>query len=255
MSVFNSLYAAQYDALYTEKNYMGECDLVEEALKRHNQTPKTLLDIGCGTGTHVIEFARRGYDCVGVDLSQPMLDHAAAKAATETLPIAPRWIAGDARDFDAGAEFDTVTMMFAVVSYLTTNDDVLQGLRNIRKHLKPGGLFMCDFWYGPAVLSVRPNERVRVLETANGRTLRAAATKVDSFHHTAEVTFRMWTIEGDRYVGETTEAHTMRYFFPQEFKNLLEQSGFELMSLSTFPDIDKPLSDDSWNAYCIAKAI
>jgi SAM-dependent methyltransferase len=255
MSVFNSLYANQYDTLYTEKDYAGECDLIEAALARFGGAARTILDIGCGTGSHVIELARRGYAATGVDLSQSMLDVAAKKAAAETLAHVPDWIAGDARSFTAAGPYDLGTMMFAVVSYLTTNEDVLQGLSNIRRHLKPGALFLCDFWYGPAVLSVRPNERVRVLETPGGRTIRAAATTVDSFAQTADVSFRLWSIEGDRYVGETQETHRMRYFFPQEFKLLLERAGFVCRHLSAFPTLDASLSDDSWNAFCVAEAV
>jgi ubiquinone/menaquinone biosynthesis C-methylase UbiE len=256
MSVFNSLYANQYDTLYTEKDYAGECDLVEAAAIRFGAKPSSILDIGCGTGSHSIELARRGYACTGVDLSSAMLAVAADKAGHEVLNHVPRWIAGDARTFDAGDEpFDLAIMMFAVVSYLTTNEDVVAGLRNIRKHLKPGALFLCDFWYGPAVLSVRPNERVRVLESPTGRTIRAASTRVDSYAQTADVSFRLWTIEGDRYAGETQETHRMRYFFPQEFRLFLEAAGFSCQQMSAFPDVNQPLSDDAWNAWCVAKAM
>lgn len=256
MSVFNNLYANQYDTLYTDKDYAGECDLVERAVSRFGTKPHRVLDIGCGTGSHAVELARRGYACTGVDLSSAMLDVAAEKAKHETLAHVPRWIAGDARDFDAGDQpFDLAIMMFAVVSYLTTNDDVVTGLKNIRKHLRAGSLFLCDFWYGPAVLSVRPNERVRVLDTPTGRTIRAASTSVDSFAQTADVSFRLWTIEGDRFAGETQETHRMRYFFPQEFRLFLEAAGFECLNMSAFPTEDEPLTDDHWNAWCVAKAV
>jgi ubiquinone/menaquinone biosynthesis C-methylase UbiE len=255
MSVFNALYANHYDTLYLEKDYGGECDLVEAAAARFGAGPKNILDIGCGTGSHAIEFARRGYQCTGIDMSESMINLAQQKSSNEHLAHAPKWILGDARSFDAGGPFDMAVMMFAVVSYLTSNQDVLAGLSNVRRHLKLGALFACDFWYGPAVLSVRPNERVRILETPNGRSLRAAATTVNSFAQTADVSFRLWSIEGDKFVGETLETHTMRYFFPQEFKLLLENAGFECVHLSTFPTLDGELNDESWNAFCVAKAI
>lgn len=255
MSVFASLYANQYDTLYGDKDYSAECDLIEDAFGRFDATPRSILDIGCGTGSHTLELARRGYECTGVDLSQAMLDEATRKTAAAEVEHAPHWLQGDVRAFDAGTAFDAAIMMFAVIGYLTSNDDVLAGLRNVRRHLRPGSLFICDFWYGPAVLSVRPSERVRTLRNGAGQTIRAASTVVDSFAHTADVSFRLWTIEGDRFLGETTETHRMRYFFPQEFRLLLEQGGFTSLSLSTFPELDKPLSDESWNALSIAKAV
>lgn len=255
MSVFASLCANQYDTLYGDKDYRSPCDLIEQAFARFDAQPRTILDVGCGTGSRTIELTRRGFACTGVDLSQAMLDEAARKTSATEAEYAPRWIQGDARTFAADATFDAAIMMFAVVGYLTGNDDVLAGLRNVRRHLKPGGLFVCDFWYGPAVLSVRPSERVRVLRNGAEQTIRAASTAVDSFTHTADVSFRLWTIDGGRFLGETAETHRMRYFFPQEFRLLLEQAGFENLRLSAFPELDRPLSDESWNALSVARAV
>lgn len=256
MSVFNSLYAGQYDQLYADKGYASECDLIEAAVGRHaSATPRTVLDVGCGTGGHAIELARRGYQVTGVDLSQHMLDHAEHKAADLSVAQRPTWLRGDARSFDTGAKHDLAIMMFAVVGYLTSNDDVLAGLRNIRRQLAAGALFVCDFWYGPSVLSVRPTDRVRVLPTPEGRVIRSASTTLDIPHHCADVTFQLWSLQGDKLAGETSETHRMRYYFPQEFALFLSQSGFTMQSLSAFPSLEAPLDDQSWNALVVARAI
>lgn len=256
MSVFNSLYAGQYDQLYADKGYTQECDLIEAAAQRDGSTSgRSLLDIGCGTGRHAIEMSRRGWQVTGVDLSQAMLDHAAGNAKSVDAAQRPAWLQGDARSFDTGQQHDMAIMMFAVVGYLTSNADVLKGLRNIRRHLRPDALFVCDFWYGPSVLSVRPTDRVRVLPTADGQVIRAASTTLDIVNHTADVQFKLWTLSGDRLLSATTETHRMRYFFPQEFALLLENSGFRLRSLSAFPTLDQPLNDASWNALVVAQAV
>ena len=256
MSVFNSLYAGQYDQLYAEKSYATECDLVEEAARRYlPQKPAAVLDVGCGTGAHAVELASRGYAVTGVDLSQAMLNHAAQKASSLDSDRRPAFLQGDARDFATGQTYDMAIMMFAVVGYLTNNDDVLAGLRNIRRHLKPGGLFLCDFWYGPSVLSVRPTDRVRVIETPQGRLIRAASTTLDIAHHTADVTFKLWSLQDDRLTGETTETHRMRYFFPQEFELMLSVAGFKLRTLSAFPSLDGALTGETWNALVAAHAL
>ena len=48
--------------------------------------------------------------------------------------------------------------MFAVIGYQTSNDELFAALQTVRRHLKPKGLFICDFWYGPAVLKQRPTK-------------------------------------------------------------------------------------------------
>jgi SAM-dependent methyltransferase len=215
----------------------------------------TVLDVGCGTGEHALELARRGFRLAGVDLSHDMLRLARAKGAALPIEERPNWLHGDARTFEAGGPFDAAIMMFAVIGYLIRNDDVLQSLRNIRRHISTGALFICDFWYGPSVLTDRPTDRVKVLPTPAGKLIRTTQTKLDIAMHTADVTFMLWSIEGDRIASETTETHAMRYFFPQEFALLLSQSGFSMLSISAFPSIDAPLTDATWNAFVVARAV
>lgn len=254
MTVFATSYANQYDALYVDKDYRAECDLVAAAAKRHDVALERILDIGCGTGGHSLEWARRGIASVGVDLSSDMI--AIARSKSEALPEAdrPKWQVGNASDFTVPGSFDVATMMFAVLGYMTSNEAVFAALKNARRHLRPGGIFVFDCWYGPAVLNVRPEDRVRVVRNGEAQTIRSASTAIDSFRHLAHVTFKLWTVEGDRYVGHTEETHAMRYFFPQELKFLLESAGFDLRALKSFPS-GEAVTDDSWNVYCEAVAV
>ena len=68
----------------------------------------------------------------------------------------------------SGGKFDAALMMFAVLGYQVENDDVLAALRTARRHLEPGGLFIFDVWYGPAVLHQRPSERVKIIPGRDG---------------------------------------------------------------------------------------
>lgn len=255
MSVFNSLYAEHYDRLYAEKNYDIECDLVEAAIKLHGPGPTTtFLDVGCGTGGHAIGLTSRGYDVTGVDLSADMLKHAREKAVALLPSRQPTWICGDVKTFDAGKRFDVAIMMFAVVGYLTLNEDVMKGLRNIRRHLNPGSLFICDFWYGPSVLALQPSDRVRVIELPKGEVIRVTNTTLNTVQHTADVSFQLWSFGEDKLVSKTKEMHRLRYYFPQEFALLLSQSGFTIQSISAFPTLDAPLTDQTWSAFVVARA-
>jgi SAM-dependent methyltransferase len=187
-------------------------------------------------------------------MSPAMIELARTKAGQLDTPIKPSWQVGDARTFEAEGSFDVATMMFAVLGYMTSNDDVIAALKNVRRHLRTGGVFVFDVWYGPAVLSVRPEGRVRLLRGQDGsETIRAASTEIDSFRHLAHVAFRLWTVQGDQYLGSAEETHRMRYFFPQELLLMLDLAGFADVKMRAFPNGGQP-DDSTWNIYCTAVA-
>jgi len=247
--VFDKVYAEQYDLLYGEKDYEAECDLLEEAFRRYAMGKvQSILDLGCGTGSHAIPLAQRGYVVTGVDLSEDMLAHARQKAqALPTQVQPPTFFHGDARTVEVGQTFDAALMMFAVLGYQLENNDVAAALKTVRKHLRPGGVFIFDVWYGPAVLAIRPSERVKVIPIVGGNVIRVASGTLDTFRHLSEVHYHLWRIQDQELISETEEHHLMRYFFPQELAYFLDQAGLEFKGLTSFPDLDQPAVETSWN--------
>jgi SAM-dependent methyltransferase len=211
---------------------------------------KNILDIGCGTGNHSIPLARRGYKVTGVDLSDNMLVHARGKAKL-LGNSSPSFVQGDARTVELNQKFDAVLMMFAVLGYQLKNDDVLAALGTVRKHLNPGGLFIFDVWYGPAVMAIRPSERIKVIPISDGKVIRAASGSLDTARHLAEVKYHLWRISGDKVVNETEEVHQMRYFFHQELSLFLSFNGLTLQKITAFPTLDQPVDETTWNVIAI----
>lgn len=167
--VFDKIYSDQYDLLYGGKNYEAECDLLEEVFKCYaDNKVQSILDLGCGTGNHAIPLVQRGYEVTGVDLSEDMLIHARKKTdhlnlVTDVHQPIPVFLQGDLRSLNLNQTFDVVLMMFAVLGYQYSNADVLEALKTARQHLRKGGLLIFDIWYGPAVLAIRPSDRVKFL--------------------------------------------------------------------------------------------
>jgi len=249
--VFGGGYAAAYDALYEEKDYEAECDLVELVCARYGDGRlRTILDLGCGTGNHALPLARRGYDVLGVDRSEAMLELARAKAADD----GPSFELGDIRELRLGREFDAVLLLFAVLGYQHANDDVLAALRTARAHLRPGGLLLADVWYGPAVLHERPGPRTRTVENGRSRLVRSSDGSLDVRHHLCTVDFRVQRFDGDELVSETEERHEMRYFFPLELELFLEVAGLSLLRLGAFPDVDAEPDETRWNVLAVSTA-
>ena len=255
---FGAGYAQQYDFLYQDKDYDAEVAMLETLFERYGMAGTTVLDLGCGTGQHSIRLARRGYELTGVDRSPEMLRIARVKAEQsldETSPQ-PHFVEGDVTTCRLpGAKFDAVLMMFAVLGYQVTNAAVRAALETVRAHLKPGGLFVCDVWYGPAVLSVRPSERTKVVDVPGGQVIRSVRTELDSFAHRADVDYRVWRLKDKQVVAEMHETHAMRFFFPQELALLFEAAGLSLVDLRAFGDVAAPPTDATWNVLAVGRAV
>lgn len=106
-----------------------------------------VLDVGCGTGGTTIAFARQlaaEGQCVGIDISAPMLDRARLSAAREQLPV--RFLQGDAQLHPfAPASFDLILSRFGVMFF---NDPVI-AFANLRHALHPGGELASIVWRSP----------------------------------------------------------------------------------------------------------
>jgi len=248
--VFSRDYADAYDELYQDKDYLAECDLIEHVIKMYGGgSGRRILDLGCGTGGHAVPLAQRGYEVVGVDRSPDMLRRAEERSTTARFEL------GDVASVDLSETFDVVLMMFAVLGYQVGNAAAQAALATARRHLRPGGLFFCDFWYGPAVLAERPSERVKVIDTTHGQVIRVASGELDARRNLCTVGYRVWRIEAGRVVSEVLERHPMRYFFALELELLLAAAGFELVRLGAFPTLDDEPTDTTWNVALVARAI
>ncbi len=131
-------YARNYDAEVYTQGTLGECDFIEQEIE-HNRSLR-ILDIGCGTGRHSIELTKRGYQVLGVDLSEPILKAARAKAQSQGLTIDFR--RHDARELPFTAEFDVAIMLceggFALMETDEMNYEILRGAARALK--SPGKL-------------------------------------------------------------------------------------------------------------------
>jgi cyclopropane fatty-acyl-phospholipid synthase-like methyltransferase len=125
------------------KNTLEEVDFLLEELALPDNSQ--ILDVGCGTGRHSIELARRGFKMTGVDISQGMLGEARRKA--EGFGVEIDFIHADATEFEAKREFDAaICLCEGAFGLLGSEDDPYQHdlsiLRNINQALKADGMLI-----------------------------------------------------------------------------------------------------------------
>jgi len=132
--------AADYELEVFTRNTLQEVDFIEEEIGKNRDL--TILDIGCGTGRHSLEFARRGYRVTGIDLSPEMLKEAISKANRESLTNV-EFVEADARSFQLEKNFDLALCLCEGAFGLLSEEDNpferdLRILKNVNMHLKPG---------------------------------------------------------------------------------------------------------------------
>lgn len=229
MSVFGA-YSRYYNLLYKDKDYAGEAQHVRDLIERHCPQARSVLDLGCGTGRHDLLLSELGFQVTGVDRSGEMLQVAQAQlAASPALPLA--FHQGDIREVRLDSSFDVVVSLFHVMSYQTSNEDLAAAFATVRAHLKPGGIFIFDCWYGPAVLSDPPAVRVKRLEDDAISITRLAEPVMKANSNLVQVDYQIF--ERDKASGavsELRESHLMRYLFRPEIEQFLKETGLALVS-------------------------
>lgn len=222
MSVFG-LYAQYYDLLYRDKDYEGEAKYVAELIREYSPQAESILEMGCGTGAHAGHLAGMDFRVAGIDMSEPMLEQARARQTGLGTEVAARmtFAHGDVRSFRAGKTFDVVISLFHVFSYQTTNQDLRAAFETAASHLNPGGLLIFDYWYGPAVLTQRPEVRVKRLEDDTLRVVRIAEPEMNPSEN--RVTVNYWVLMDSKTDGRSEriiERHDLRYLFIPEINQI-----------------------------------
>jgi 2-polyprenyl-3-methyl-5-hydroxy-6-metoxy-1,4-benzoquinol methylase len=131
-------YSKTYDKESFTQGTIGECNFIEEEIN-HDKSLK-IIDIGCGTGRHTIELAKRGYNVLGIDFSESQLNKAKEKAEIQKLDI--KFQKHDARNLTLSNQFDLAIMLceggFPLMETDEMNFEILKNIQKLLKH--PGKL-------------------------------------------------------------------------------------------------------------------
>lgn len=252
MKVFDQ-YARYYDLLYRDKDYRGEAEFVLSVLRAHADGKTSVFEMGCGTGIHAQLFAEAGYEVHGIDLSETMLATASKRRDSLSSELRERlnFSVGDVRSYRAGRKFDVVLSLFHVFSYQTDNTDLQAAFATANVHLESDGILIFDYWYGPAVLTQRPETRVKRLQDNDFSILRIAESQVNEQQCVVEVNYETF-VKTDDTTEIIRETHRMRYLFLPEIELFAELHGFEVIHHREWLGATAP-SSNSWAGFSVLR--
>lgn len=249
---FNHQYSQYYDLMYrNEKDYRKECDFIEMAMRRYlKRKAPSILDIACGTGRHVIELSRRGYEVAGSDISNDMIRIAQKNSKKEGLPIG--YHLAPMETLRTGKTYDVILCMFAAFDYLLEKKNVKKMLQTLRTHLKPGGIFIMDFWNRDKFLNSSERFRVKDISCGDLRLLRISESENDPKKDLLKMKIKCLVLKNRKLIDEFIEEHSMRYWEPALLGAIFEESGLNVLSLAPFLKLGGKIQDH-WTLSMIAR--
>ncbi len=136
---------SSYDALMRDGNYPARIAFLVECLRESAVPVRTVLDLGCGTGTVAWGLSRKGFRVIAADNSAAMLTEAVRKG--DALPgdvPPPLFICQSMPRLKLAAPVDGVVSTLDSVNYLTRERDLRETFRRVYRYLTPGGRFLFD---------------------------------------------------------------------------------------------------------------
>jgi SAM-dependent methyltransferase len=269
-------YSAHYDLLYQDKDYLAEAKYVAGRIAGASPNAKTILELGSGTGRHGRILAGMGYQVHGIERSAEMVVKANETSRPPTIDYGPRTVdtrsltsdlrssiqgsftcaVGDVRNIRVERTFDAVISLFHVVSYQTTNEDVLAMFESAAIHLDTDGIFLFDVWHGPAVVVQKPEVRIKRVEDQTRKLIRLAEPLWEPQANKITVKYTVFaSSKVTREWVEFEEVHPMRYFFPNEMALLAQATGFVIESSEEWLTGERPSSSTWGVAYILRKGL
>jgi SAM-dependent methyltransferase len=228
-----------YDLIYKNKNYLNESNYILNHLRKLGFKGKKILEFGCGTGKHAIHFLEKGLEMTGIDASKEMI------SISSRIPEF-KCFEGDVRSKNLEKKFDSILSLFHVISYQITNDCVSNVFKNANKHLIDNGLFFFDIWYAPAVLTIKPEERIKEFKSKNLLIKRYAKPELVSSKNLVIVNYEVEVIDNKNHKISFSEVHKMRYFSLPEIEYFANINGFELVHSSEWMKDNEP-NENTWS--------
>lgn len=196
--------------------------ILELLSEKYNLKPQNVLDVACGIGRHVIEFARKGVQAQGFDISEEYINYAKKKAEEETLSDRTKFFKLDMRDVDKlGGKYDLIINFYTSFGFYNreTNRNILNRLRNL---LSEEGILLIDIINKDNLLTRFEEEGLS--ESEGFMRMEKREFDVETSRMKSNLDIFKKLEEGYKWEGEMNFDH--RIYSPVELKEILEGVGF-----------------------------
>lgn len=256
MSLYN--YPKYYDVAFGYRDVELECDFIEKKIGLFATCANQhMLDIACGTGSHLITMADRGYEVDGFDLSDRMVEHAKEKAGSVGLSC-DIWV-DRMESFRVKRTYGIAFNLLTGFNYLLTNQEVRDHFKCLGEALDPGGIYVVELNHPRDFITNRPSTTNVWVEQDGEIEVEVdwdhLRSPVDVITHQTGSNPKIMVRDGEQVMSiEMTDRY--RIYLYQEMRMFIDSSGvFELMDACGSFKLDNPLDDsrDSWRMILILR--
>ncbi len=218
-------FASVYDMFMDNIPYEEWCGYLTSLLREYGAGEGILLDLGCGTGSLTELLAKQGYDMIGVDFSEDMLQIAMEKRVQSGLPIL--YLQQDMREFELYGTVRAVVSICDSMNYILEYEDLVQVFRLVNNYLDPRGVFIFDL-----------NTEYKYREILGQSTI-AEDREESSFiwdndydeeERINEYDLTLFIREEGELYRKYQETHFQRAYSLEEVKAAIEEAGMEFVT-------------------------
>ena len=253
-------FAYVYDEFMDETPYAEWCDLIHELIAKYGVSKperdaedlldserNLVVDLGCGTGTLTELLYQKGYDMIGVDNSESMLNIAMEKRERSGNEIL--YLLQDMRELELYSTVATVVSVCDSVNYILEEDELLEVFSLVNNYLYPGGIFIFDF-----------NTEYKYREVIGDTTIAENRDDCsfiwenyyDPEEELNEYDLTIFVREEDDRFRKFTETHFQRGYTVEQMTALVEQAGMTLVEVLD-ADTHQAVTPESERVYIIAR--
>lgn len=240
-------FASVYDILMNHIPYDKWADYIVNILKQHGTTNGLVLELGCGTGTMTRKMAAKGYDMIGIDLSEEMLSLARQRSSGKEDGIL--YLCQDMREFEL---YGTVAAVFCVcdsINYMLSPEDLSKVFQLVANYLDPGGLFIFDmdteYLYGKIL-----GDNTNIMNDEAGSIIWENNFYPEDMIN--EVNLTLFLKQENSLYRKHEETHVRRAYDVDTIKRLLDDAGLDMLGAYHELTSEEPRLD-SERIYIIAK--
>ena len=241
-----SSFAYIYDSLTYDVEYEKRADYLEEIFKKHfSGKPELVCELGCGTGTMCNILADRGYDMIGIDMSESMLDVAMQKSVGKNI----LYLNQDMREFELYGTVDVIICLLDSFNYITDISDLEKIFALCKNYLNPDGLLIFDV-----------NTKYKFENVLSDNTFTFDTDEIfyvweNNYDEKTKLCdfFLTFFVENDGVYERIDEYHVEKCYEDSEIVNVLEKSGFKGILKYADMSFEMPKNDEERVFYLAKK--